>query len=185
MQVPEMADDAGMNSVDIESFLRHTGCRRPRVLASDELDTKRPLAHGQVLIVNTDIGSGKGIHWVLFYVGKNRQLNYFDPLGECSIEYGKFKKFISLYAKLTTNQGFPTQHDSTLKFSNTCAMHTLFVAHLFCDYPQQFRSLGDVMKIYKVSHSEEDIAENECMVLLYLSNKFTKFSPIFSKLKGC
>jgi hypothetical protein len=177
---------AGMSSTDIRSFLRHTACKKTAlVVAADELVTHRVLAPGQTIIANTDISSGEGVHWVLFYVGKNKEINYFDPLGECSVEYPKFKKFISLYDKLTTNQGFPVQHDSTNKFSNTCAMHCLFVAHLFCDYRKRFLSLRDVMQVYKDPHSEEDITDNECMVLYYLSKKFTKYSPIFKKLTGC
>ena len=177
--------DEGMNSEDIEAFLRHTGCRKPRVIASDELELRRPMSSGQILITNTDVKTGDGIHWVLFYIGKNKELNYFDPLGECSIEYGNFKKFIAKYNKLTSNQGFPVQHDSSSKFSNTCAMHCLFVAHLFCDHSGRFQSLRDVMKVYKVPHSEDDISENECMVLYYLNKRFTTHSPIFKQLKGC
>jgi hypothetical protein len=182
-----MAAAAGMSSDDIESFLLHTRCsRKPRVLASNELDTGNvPMLKGQILIVNTDVSSGPGIHWVLFYVSSNNTLNYFDPLGECSLEYGKFKKFASLYDKLISNQGFPTQHDSSTKFSNSCAMHTLFVAHLLCDYPERFRTLRDVMKVFKIPHSQDDITENECMVLMYLNKKFIKYSSIFNNLRGC
>jgi hypothetical protein len=178
-----------MDSDQIAAFLRETGCTHPRVLASDELETARPLDPGQILVVNTDTSRGRGIHWILFYVTddyrRTKILNYFDPLGECSLEYGKFKKFISNYDVLVSNEGFPVQHDSTEVFSNTCAMHVLFHAHLVCDYREKYRGLEDVMRVYDLSNTSESVNDNECMVLRYLNARFARHARIFAKLRGC
>ena len=179
-----------MDSEQIERFLRNTGCRRPEVLAADKLETRRRLEPGKILVTNTDISTGKGIHWVLFYItskGKDTTVvNYFDPLGECSLEYGKFKKFVSNnYDVLVTNEGFPVQHNNLKHFSNTCAMHVLFHAHLVCDYPETYRGLEDVMRVYDLTNTESAVNDNECMVLRYLNSKFVEHSRVFSKLRGC
>jgi len=183
-----------MDSNQIESFLRGTGCRRPRVLAADELETRKRLEPGTILVTNTDTSKGEGIHWILFYITaeeskrKNKPLlvvNYFDPLGECSLEYGKFKRFVSNYDVLVTNEGFPVQHDSSRIFSNTCAMHALFHAHLICDHSERYRSFEDVMRVYDLSNTEDSVNKNECMVLRYLTERFVRHAKMFSKLRGC
>src|SRR5579859_1472898 len=180
-----------MDSEQIASFLRSTGCTHPQVLASDELETSRQLDAGQICVTNTDTSRGKGVHWILFYITTDdrkkryKTVNYFDPLGECSLEHGKFKKFVSNYDVLVSNEGFPVQHDSSNVFSNTCAMHVLFHAHLICDFPHKYKGLDDVMRIYDLSNTESSVNYNECMVLRYLTSKFVKHAKMFKKLRGC
>jgi hypothetical protein len=187
-QVPEMED--GMDNRQLESFLRQTGCsKRFRVIAADELNITRRLKPGQLRMTNTDISTGKGYHWVLFFVGKdehkNKIINYFDPLGECSLDYPNYKQFVSKYDVLISNEGMPVQHDNLSTKSNSCGMHCAFVAHLLCDEPKKYKTLEDVMTVYDISNTENAIQENECLALRYLNERFVTFSPVFNKLKGC
>ena len=181
--------------LQLERFLKETDCglaQRIRVVAADEL--AGPLEPGHGRICNTDVRGGGGIHWVLFYItggkderGKNISIvNYFDPLGECKTSYPNFEKFIKKHDKMVSNEGYQVQHsDPSISFSNTCGANCALVAHLFCDHPETFQTLADVMEVFDVSKTTEGTEFNECQTLVYLSTRFKKFSRIFSKLKGC
>jgi hypothetical protein len=187
-RVPDMED--GMDNRQLELFLQHTACsKRFKVIAADELEYNRPLKQGQLRMTNTDISTGKGVHWVLFFVGatenKNTIINYFDPLGDCSLDHPNFKQFICNYDVLICNEGLPVQHDNTSVESNSCGMHCAFVAHLLCDKATKYKTLEDVMNMYDITNSVNAVANNECIALDFLNQRFVKFSPIFNELKGC
>jgi Adenovirus endoprotease len=185
--------EEGLTHLHLERFLRGTACNpdRFRVVGADELEITEPLEPGQVRICNTGTRESGGEHWVCFYVQgdgcKGNIINYFDPLGECSTEPLNFKKFISNYNMLVSNKGLPVQHNGKGPlFSNTCGLHCSFVCHLFCDNPNKFRSLSDVMKVYDVSNTESAVNNNECMVLYYMCDRYdANQCKTFKKLKGC
>ena len=41
-------------------------------------------------IINTDISSGNGKHWILLFYANNKNLEIFDSLGESPYKYHKF-----------------------------------------------------------------------------------------------
>jgi Adenovirus endoprotease len=176
---------SGMSNLQLESFLRQTGCRdgRFRVVAADELTVDHAIPLGHVRICNTRKRASDGEHWVLWYVGPNEQtLNYFDPLGDCSLDHYNFPQFVSNYEVLVSNDGVPVQHPD---HSNTCGLHCAYVAHLFCDYKDKYTSLEQVMRKYDVSNTWEGVNKNECKTLLYLTKRFVKYSNVFNRLEGC
>ena len=70
-----------MNELQIVNYLnsdRYTSKHFVGVFARDEI-IKQILKPG-LYVVNTDISSGPGIHWVCIYVNSN-QVDYFDSLG--------------------------------------------------------------------------------------------------------
>jgi hypothetical protein len=182
-----------MTNFELERFMRDTACapRRFRVVGADQLPTSKPLEGGQVIICNTQPSTQNGEHWVLFHVAnatcKGTTVNYFDPLGECSLEYPNFRAFVSNYNLLVSNRGLPVQHNGRGGlFSETCGLHCMYVAHLLCDKSEKYRSLKEVMRMYDLNNSVNAVNFNECVVLYYMCNRYGKnMCSEWKKLTGC
>lgn len=207
MNIPEHKTDVGLSDRQLMKLLLETGCgrylaeppptdarcrrrRRPpraRVVASDELETDAALPPGSLRIANLDTKSGPGFHWVLFFVAplrnqRYRVLYFFDSLGECSLRYGNFSKFVNKYDILITNKGFPVQHQSLEYPSTTCGLHTIYVARKLCTGKY---TLNDVMNTYLPLTTLHGINYNECLVINYVMTNFVKYSSYFNKITGC
>jgi len=190
----EDVDDEGLSDIDIQHFINRTQCiqnKRAKVVAADELESKKRLGHGQIRITNTMDRASGGEHWILFHIQKiNKKyiVNYFDPVGECLLDYHpNIKKFFQNYNMVICNKGIPVQHDGKSSvFSSTCGMHCAFVAWLLCNQPKKYKSLNDVMRVYDISNSYHGVNYNECMVLYNMCKIYgKKMCKRLKKLPGC
>jgi len=68
----------------------------PRDLIPNESDIHY---YPSCFVSNTDSSKGNGIHWVAFYFSSPSQLDFFDSLGKCYLDYG-FNKFHLQYPNL-------------------------------------------------------------------------------------
>jgi hypothetical protein len=107
-----------MNTKSIINFIKSDKLSKKDfigVYARDQLPEK--VNWPSSLIVNTDIISKSGEHWLGLYFNENGQCDFFDPLG-MSPKYHKFDKFIEensiqyfynsqrVQALLSTNCGY-------------------------------------------------------------------------------
>ena len=80
------------------------------------------------MIINTDISSGPGEHWIAVYVGRNT-LYFFDSIGRVIDEFSNpFRDHIK-----TFSDNFIVKDESKLlqnPFSNTCGYWCIF--YIFC-----------------------------------------------------
>ena len=192
-----------MDNYTIARILGESGCRdRFRVLAADELPTgkEKDFRPGDIIIANTDNAGQRGTHWVLFFLTNRYILNYFDPLGDCSLEHGTFRQFANRYATiLVTNRNYPVQFNvyTTGVYSDSCAIHCLYMAVRFCKYrhrhgDHRLPTLTELMqKAYRKCQLGSDNDEltitnrNECIARNYLLKRFIKHSKSIKKLVGC
>ena len=71
-----------MNEIEISNYLladKFTQKYFKGVLSFDELELKKKVLSG-LYIINTDVSTGKGLHWVCLFIGKVYE--YFDSLGQ-------------------------------------------------------------------------------------------------------
>ena len=202
----KILEEEGLSDQDLQRFLDKTLCssknqqgrrgdggvnQRIRVLAADELETKKRLKPSYIRICNTTDRKSGGEHWILLHIQKKAKkyiVNYFDPVGECLLNYHpNFRKFFHNYDMVVCNKGIPVQHDGKDGiFSSTCGMHCAFVAYLLCNQSHKYKSLEDVMKVYDISNSYEGVNYNECMTLYYMCNIYgEKMCAQLKKLQGC
>ena len=76
-------DKRGLNGLQMAWALsHHWRCQKlfSGIYAMDEL--KRVPKHAKIIIVNTDVSTGKGIHWILVEMKSvQQQINIYDSLG--------------------------------------------------------------------------------------------------------
>jgi len=80
---------------------------------------KKPI----IYIVNTDLSSGKGMHWVCIFIGVNDILEYWDSFG-FDIRHREIKKFVTDNSKRYIYNNLVLQP----VFSETCGYFCLFYA---------------------------------------------------------
>lgn len=129
-----------MNNLELEQLLNDLPVK---VCCSDDLPMKvrvRPKTY----VVNTDLCSGKGIHWVVFHFPKSGNSEFFDSLGERPETYRRrFKDVLIANGSylLTLDQIQP-------KFSDTCGIYcVLFVRKRYGGL-----SFRNIMKGFNTKH---------------------------------
>lgn len=139
------------------------------VFAADELlkINMSRLRKPAIIVVNTDIRSKPGMHWVAFYLPTpscNAVAEYFDSMGETITTYNsQFEKFLSKY--YVTYRHISRQLQST--FSELCG-------HYCCLYVF-YRSKKHSMLRFKKMFSISKLLNNDIKVLKiykrYLASK--------------
>jgi hypothetical protein len=172
-----------MNNFELEEFLRASDCGggQIKVLACDQLPVGKPLEPGSTIIANLSPISSPGTHWCLFHAPNLKSPDYkeglliwFDSLGVTDrLFYPQFEKFFENYSVILSNNGSSVQEFR--RYSESCGMYALCVADQLCANTP-FQEVMD-------SFDTGDLNLNECVVLLYLSERFN--TGHFDQYEGC
>ncbi len=114
-------------------------------------------------VINTDISSGPGKHWLLlFFLTNGKNVEIFDSLGKSPYAYHKsFKKFLN--SKIGWNITY--NNKSLQGDSNVCGAHVLFYAYKKCNKKY---GLATIINRYYINN----VDLNDCNVLYFVKKKF-------------
>src|SRR6267154_4562905 len=130
-----------MDGYTIDNCLKQCEITRPYYKGIYSIDTIPYINKGEpyFIIVNTDIASGDGKHWiVLFYINSN-YVEIFDSLEQSTYAYGKyFKQYIK--ENVSVEFIYTNKRIQNLK-SNVCGAHCLFYSYKKCQKKLSLYSL--------------------------------------------
>ena len=118
------------------------------VLAADQLPRIIPFFPCG-LIVNTDISSRPGRHWVAFFIRDDNDIEFFDSYGQQpGIYNGLFMSWMHRHAKTVLVSGQHLQND----YSNVCGLYCVHFLH------QRFLgvSMDQIFNSFSISDTEEN-----------------------------
>jgi hypothetical protein len=114
-------------------------------------------------LVNTDISSGGGEHWLILFYTTPQHLEIFDSLGQTPYAYKKrMLKYIEKSGPETVL--YSNKRLQSLR-SNVCGAHCLFFAYKKC---QKKMSMASVLNRYYLSSTRY----NDCSVLCFAKKHF-------------
>ncbi|GFS72857.1 uncharacterized protein NPIL_3781 [Nephila pilipes] len=157
----------GLSTLEVSSYLKFCPVTRhifKGVYAADYIPNLRPYNEAAI-VVNTDISTGKGVHWLALYY-KNGKLEFFDSFGR-GPEY--FQPHISKYVR---NYPHVEYERTRLQIRDD----------LMCGYYSIFyilkRSFGiSSMDIFNHLQNIENSSERDHFVSEFLTNNILSFKP--------
>ena len=152
-----------LSNRDIEMVARrhwHTGPYFRGVFASDTLPPAR-LIRCNFLIVNTDVSSGSGKHWVLIVINKpGTAYEWFDSLGKSPMDYS------------ATLHDYMTQQGSQPFIMNSKRIQSASSEHCgyFCLYVADKRCSGELLDTVMNDFSSDagQLDNNDALVENYV-----------------
>lgn len=121
------------------------------------------------ILVNTDISSGPGEHWLVLFFPNKDKVEIFDSLGQNPHEYNvELVKTLSLNSRISIE--YTNKRLQSLQ-SNVCGAHTLFYCYKKCQ-----KKLGLANLINR--HYSNNFDYNDCMVLRFAKKYFKINSSI-------
>jgi hypothetical protein len=163
-----------MDGYCIESCLKGCSVTRPYfkgIYAVDQIPTYE-LAGPGFFIINTDISTGPGIHWIVLFFTSAVQVEIFDSLAYAPYTYHPdLRKYLQLGTKdvIYTNKRLQSV-DTTV-----CGPHCLFYCYKKC---QQKYSMTTLVNRYYL----DDVEYNDCNVLCFVKRKFKVRKDFMKKM---
>jgi hypothetical protein len=159
-----------MDSRELREMLRSIHCEQEvSVLPADALELysreKMPPV-GFSCILNTEPSTDSGEHWIGIKVLSKNKLIIFDSL---SSDQHLQNKYVKPFRKLFHGRDSLERNVGLLQdpFSTSCGMFCIYFFHHYCN---EKMSLPEIIE----SKFSEDIIENECLVLSFISSRYDK-----------
>lgn len=135
------------------------------VFPCDKIPKRIPKKDSKFLIINTDISTGPGIHWIAIYIDpKIKQVEVFDPADSRN----SFNSELFLYkARLEEEKGFTIRYaDQILQSptSNLCAVYCLMYIY--------FRVKGESFFKFLRKFKRQKLEVNDKIVLKLFHSNF-------------
>ena len=118
-----------MNNLEIECSLLHNSITKQHFGGIYNVDTLPLTIHKKpcLIVMNTDLSSGPGEHWIAIYVTKQGICEFFDSAGNNPIFYGIEHFLISYGPRFTFNTKRLQDYNS-----ETCGHFVLYYAFKRC-----------------------------------------------------
>ena len=166
-----------MDGLTIDRALKYCSVTKPYykgICSIDTIPNKTTFFNKPgFVIINTDISSGSGEHWIILFVANSNYIEIFDSLGQSPRAYGEhFSKFLNKFPAKTFI--YTNKQLQNLK-SNVCGSHVLFFAFKKC---QKKLSLASLVNRYYLN----DTNYNDCNVLCFSKKVFKIKSNIIKRM---
>jgi len=162
-----------MDGLTIDRIFKHCAVTKPFYKGIYSIDTIPNKSYNEpnFYVLNTDISTGRGLHWLLIFNINSKYTEIFDSLGQSPYAYGShFKQYLTNNKKRTFI--YTNKRLQNLK-SNVCGCHVLFVGYKKC---QKKLSLNSLLNRYYLN----DRNFNDCNVLCFCKKQF-KLKPTIIK----
>ena len=168
-----------MNTNQVLEYL-HYICKKRKALfdciSCDELINIKICRFPICLVVNTDVSTKPGSHWVAFFKNsKNDHLEFFDSYGCCLDSYGlHFTRFAKSFNRCIENVKQIQNFNSSV-----CGNYTIFWLykrllkctriHVYCMFSNNFKANDDIVnnfiqsKKYLLSNIRCNKKQNQCV----------------------
>jgi len=153
-----------MDGLTLDRALKKCNVTEPYYRGVYSIDTVPPVVkYPGFIVVNTDLSSNAGKHWLIFFYVTRDSIEIFDSLGQSPYAYGLYmKRFIVNNPRV--HFIYVNKRLQSLK-SNVCGAHCLFFAYKKC-----CKKLSLPLLIHKFYLDSVDY--NDCRALCFAQTKF-------------
>jgi len=153
--------DYSLRTEDLLNILhKNTICSKKNLIQIYPLDLLPKCNNtNRMFIINTDVSSGKGKHWVSIYFPLHSLPEFFDSLGKCPSTYSQLMLDFLIE---NNSKGFIYNYSRLQNFhSSTCGLYCIY----FLYYRIKGRTFEEILQIFS-----NNLQQNDMEVIKFYEN---------------